>query len=200
MRIDYVDLLDGRRDKDIEEPFQSSGPEKLVKFKPRKKIFKTLVKVAEDLDYTVYVGNPPYPHILPIDKKLIMPTLKRCRWNSVLFFSIFVHELSHIIPYETRFGLYSKYEEEIICEFSAIMCLEKVSLVFFNEKRYKETRDRLIGESLQYIKRWINRANKSTNQENHINKKRLSQLVAISKKRYNYLLNSLMWFDKDAAE
>lgn len=192
MRLDYVDLLDGRKDKDIEEPFQDCKEVHLIKFRPRKKVFKDLVSIAENLDYDVYVGNPPYPHILPLEQKLIMPTLKRCRWNNVLFFSIFIHELTHILPYETRIGLYEKEEEEILCEFTAIRCLENIAFNYFDEKRYKEVRNRLIRDSLQYVKRYINKANKLANTSKHIDKKRLKQLAKISLKRYNYIAERLV--------
>lgn len=187
MRLDYFELLNGRPDKDIEEPFQSNGDEHLIKFKPRKKVFQILVDLADEFDYAVYVGNPPYPHVLPIEKKLIMPSLKRCRWNNLLFFSIFIHELSHIVPYESRMGLYDKYEEEIICELTAARFLDSVVLSFFDEKRYKEMKNRLFTESMQYIKRHINKANKTQRPENTIDKNRLKTLLRVSKKRFDYL-------------
>lgn len=197
MNIDYIDLLNGRKDKDIEEPFQDKErSENLIRFRPRKQIFKHLVKIAENLDYFVYVGNPPFPHIMPAEQKLVMPTLKRCRWNNVLFFSIFIHELTHILPYETRVKIYNKHEEEIICELTAVRFLENITFLYFNERRYKETRNRIIKESMQYIKRHINRANRSSENINYIDKKRLKNLVQVSLRRYNYLAKRLRDFDE----
>jgi hypothetical protein len=187
MRINYKSLLDGKRDKDIEEPAPGPVHQHIVKYKPKKLIFKKLVRVAENMDYTVYADDPPFPHILPVQQKMIMPTLKRCNWNIPLFFSIFIHELTHMVPYESRMALYSKHEEEIICELTAIRFLETVFPLYFNYDKYEKTVNRLRIESLQYVKRWINKSNKSVNEEKHIDKKRLKELVVISWRRANYL-------------
>lgn len=187
MYLNYADLLNGKRDKDIEEPAPGPVSKHVVKYRPKKLVFKKLVRVAENMDYTVYADDPPFPHILPVSQKLIMPTLKRCNWNVVLFFSIFVHELTHIVPYESKMGLYSKHEEEIICELTSIRFLEQIFPQYFNYKRYYKTVNRIKKESLQYVKRWINKANTSVKPENWINEKRLHELVTISWKRANYL-------------
>jgi hypothetical protein len=177
--VPYDKLFNHSRTKKIVSPIKINRKIPTRVFSPETSQESKIIKFAILHDYEVLQKNTSIP-ITDFEKQTItIPFLENLRNNYCAFFSILCHEVAHIVPEVSRFVKYSPEDEEIITELVAMRLFEHFMGCTFSDAERKYVHD----DSRQYIK--------SYKQTSKTNKEIMRKFVAISKRRYIYIMKKV---------